>query len=96
MLIPSQIILTHVRPSYWLPGLELTWGILTGLMATVKNAKQIYAIRTFIGLCESSAWPGMMTILSEYQPLFAALLNCLRRRPPKHAESSTFSALVYS
>ncbi|KAL2205262.1 major facilitator superfamily transporter [Sarocladium strictum] len=66
MLIPSQIILTHVRPSYWLPGLELTWGILTGLMATVKNAKQIYAIRTFIGLCESSAWPGMMTILMHW------------------------------
>lgn len=25
-LVPSQIILTYVRPSLWLPGLELGWG----------------------------------------------------------------------
>ena len=66
MLIPSQVILTHVRPSYWLPCLEITWGILTGLIATTHSAKQVYAIRAFLGLCESSAWPGMMTLLSEY------------------------------
>jgi hypothetical protein len=26
MLIPSQVILTYVRPSFWLSGLEVTWG----------------------------------------------------------------------
>ncbi|KAL0575099.1 hypothetical protein V5O48_006875 [Marasmius crinis-equi] len=76
MLIPSQIILTpsdlatvtiqHVRPSYWPPGLELIWGILTGVVATANNATQIYAIRIFIGLCESSAWPGMMTLFMHW------------------------------
>ncbi|KAL0572107.1 hypothetical protein V5O48_009860 [Marasmius crinis-equi] len=66
MLIPSQIIMTYVRPSYWLPGLELVWGILTGVVATTHNASQIYAIRTFIGLCESSAWPGMMTLFMHW------------------------------
>ncbi|KEF57355.1 uncharacterized protein A1O9_05272 [Exophiala aquamarina CBS 119918] len=66
MLVPSQIILRYVRPSFWLSGLEITWGVLTGLLAVTKDAKQVYAIRTFLGLCESSAWPGMMTILSEY------------------------------
>ena len=65
MLIPSQIILTYVRPSYWLPGLELLWGLLTGLVAITTNAKQIYVLRVFLGLCESSAWPGMMTLFSE-------------------------------
>lgn len=65
MLIPSQIILTYVRPSYWLSGLEITWGILTGLIATTHSANQVYAIRFFLGLCESSAWPGMMTLFSE-------------------------------
>ncbi|KAL6245045.1 hypothetical protein RBB50_007820 [Rhinocladiella similis] len=70
MLIPSQVILTYVRPSYWLPGLEIAWGILTGLIATVSNAHQVYAIRAFLGLCESSAWPGMMTLLMHwYTPL---------------------------
>lgn len=64
MLIPSQIIMTYVRPSYWLPGLEIIWGMLTGLIAMTSNAKQIYVIRVFLGLCESSAWPGMMTLFS--------------------------------
>ncbi|KAJ5604159.1 hypothetical protein N7537_007115 [Penicillium hordei] len=62
MLIPSQIILTYIRPSYWLPGLEIAWGVLTGLIAMTTSAKQVYVIRVFLGLCESSAWPGMMTL----------------------------------
>ncbi|KAB8237126.1 hypothetical protein ETB97_010302 [Aspergillus alliaceus] len=67
MLIPSQVILTYVRPSLWLPGLEIAWGVLTGLIAMTKNAKQIYVLRVFLGLCESSAWPGMITLFSESQ-----------------------------
>ncbi|KAJ5194657.1 uncharacterized protein N7498_008095 [Penicillium cinerascens] len=63
MLIPSQIIMTYVRPSYWLPGLELIWGLMTGLMAMTTSAKQVYVLRVFLGLCESSAWPGFMTLL---------------------------------
>lgn len=70
MLIPSQIIMTYVRPSYWLSGLEVAWGILTGIMAITKSAKQVYIIRVFLGLCESSAWPGMMTLLMHwYTPM---------------------------
>lgn len=64
MLIPSQIILTYVRPSFWLSGLEIVWGVLTGLIAMATSAKQIYVLRIFLGLCESSAWPGMMTLFS--------------------------------
>jgi MFS family permease len=67
MLIPSQIILTFVRPSYWLSSLEIIWGILTGLIATTHNANQVYALRFFLGLCESSAWPGMMTLFSKME-----------------------------
>ncbi|THX30561.1 major facilitator superfamily transporter [Aureobasidium pullulans] len=70
MLIPSQAIMTYVRPSYWLTGLEITWGVITGLMALAKNAKHVYVLRVFLGLCESSAWPGMMTLLMHwYTPM---------------------------
>ncbi|KAH9897487.1 putative allantoate permease [Xylariomycetidae sp. FL2044] len=62
MLIPSQVIMTYVRPSYWLPGLEICWGVITGLIATAHSARDVYVLRTFLGLCESSAWPGMMTL----------------------------------
>lgn len=66
MLIPSQIILTYVRPSIWLPSLELAWGLMTGLIAMTHNAKQVYALRAFLGLCESSAWPGMITLFMHW------------------------------
>lgn len=62
MLIPSLVILTYVRPSFWLPGLEIGWGIITGLIALATNAKHVYVLRVFLGLFESSAWPGMMTL----------------------------------
>ncbi len=71
MLIPSQVILTYIRPSFWLSGLEIVWGVLTGLIAMATHAKQVYVLRVFLGLCESSAWPGMMTLLSK---LFLQLL----------------------
>lgn len=66
MLIPSQVIMTWVRPSWWLPGLEIGWGIMTGLVALCTNAKQVYVLRVFLGLFESSAWPGMVTLFSEF------------------------------
>lgn len=66
MLIPSQVILTYVRPSFWLSGLEVTWGVITGLMALSNHAYQVYILRVFLGLCESSAWPGMMTLLMHW------------------------------
>ncbi|KAL4967003.1 major facilitator superfamily domain-containing protein [Aspergillus stella-maris] len=70
MIIPSQIIITYVRPSWWLPALEVLWGMITGLFALIKSAKQAYVLRVFLGLCESSAYPGMITLfMSWYTPL---------------------------
>ncbi|KAK8850330.1 hypothetical protein IAR55_004247 [Kwoniella newhampshirensis] len=62
-LIPSQVMITRFRPSLWLSGLELCWGILTGCIAACKSAKQIYVLRAFIGIAESSAYPGTVTLL---------------------------------
>ncbi|KAK4224025.1 putative transporter [Podospora fimiseda] len=62
MLIPSQVIITYVRPSFWLPGLEIGWGFITALIALSQNARHVYVLRIFLGLFESSAWPGMMTL----------------------------------
>lgn len=43
-LIPSQLILTRIRPSYWLPGLELLWGLMTGLMAATSSIKVMVSL----------------------------------------------------
>nr|XP_018259887.1 uncharacterized protein I303_07959 [Kwoniella dejecticola CBS 10117]OBR82045.1 hypothetical protein I303_07959 [Kwoniella dejecticola CBS 10117] len=73
-VIPSQIMLTWMRPSIWLPCLELGWGVLTFIFFTAKNVKEIYALRAFVGAMEASAYPGAITILSAwYSPRELAL-----------------------
>lgn len=68
-MVPSVLIMMRVRPSLWLPSLEVIWGILTGCMAATSNVKQMYALRWLIGTCEASAWPGMtVLLLSWYTP----------------------------
>ncbi|KAJ9150802.1 Pantothenate transporter [Pleurostoma richardsiae] len=64
--IPSQFMLTKVRPSLWLPSLELAWGFIVMGMAGAKNVKTLYALRFFIGLLEASAYPGIMTLLGNW------------------------------
>lgn len=68
-MVPSILIMMRVRPSLWLPSLEVIWGILTGCMAATSNVKHMYALRWFIGMCEASAWPGTtVLLLSWYTP----------------------------
>ncbi|KAL5335707.1 major facilitator superfamily domain-containing protein [Aspergillus crustosus] len=64
--IPSQLILTKIRPSIWLPLLELLWSCLVIALAGAKNVETIYALRFFIGLFEASAYPGIITLLGNW------------------------------
>jgi MFS family permease len=50
--IPSNLILTRVRPSIWIPSLEVTWSVLTFCLAKCNTAEQIYAVRFLVGLAE--------------------------------------------
>ncbi|KAK8060934.1 major facilitator superfamily transporter [Apiospora saccharicola] len=67
--IPSQIILTKVRPSVWVPSCELVWTVLTFSLAAAKTSNHVIAIRFFVGLAESAFYPAAHTILgSWYKP----------------------------
>jgi len=67
--------MTYIRPSLWLSGLEVAWGVLTGLLAIVQNANQAYALRFFVGLLEAGVWPGMMTLFSELPQILIHALD---------------------
>ena len=56
--IPSNLILTRIRPSIWIPTLELVWTVLTFCLSQCNTAKQIYAVRFLVGLAESGFYPG--------------------------------------
>ncbi|KAL3418517.1 hypothetical protein PVAG01_10233 [Phlyctema vagabunda] len=59
-MIPSNIILTRVRPNVLIPIFEIIWGILTLLTAYVKDVKHVYIIRFFSGIFECVAYPGVI------------------------------------
>jgi MFS transporter, ACS family, pantothenate transporter len=64
--VPSNMLLTRVRPSIWIPACEVTWATLTILLALCKNAHQVYVLRFFIGLAESTFYPGMQYIIGSW------------------------------
>ncbi|KAL1897953.1 hypothetical protein Sste5346_003805 [Sporothrix stenoceras] len=62
--IPSQMIqLEYVRPSIWIPTCELAWSVLVMAMAAVKDIKQLYVLRFFVGLFEACSFPGYAALL---------------------------------
>lgn len=64
--LTSNLILTRIRPSLWIPACEVTWAVLTILMAKCTNVTQIYVLRFFIGLAESTFYPGMQYIIGSW------------------------------
>ncbi|KAH7054284.1 MFS general substrate transporter [Macrophomina phaseolina] len=64
--LPSNILLTKLKPSIWIPSAELLWTILTFCLAKCSTAKQIYVLRFFIGLAESTFYPGMQYIIGTW------------------------------
>ncbi|KAI9310129.1 major facilitator superfamily domain-containing protein [Dichotomocladium elegans] len=63
MQIPSNLLLSRLRPSVYLPGLEMVWCILTLAMACVQSVHGVYFIRVLLGLAEAGFYPGIIFLL---------------------------------
>lgn len=59
----SNLVITVVRPSYWLPGCLCVWSICVLGLFRCNTATQFYILRFFVGVFESAAWPGVMYCL---------------------------------
>lgn len=66
MEIPSNIILHHVKPRYYIPTTMVLWSVVMTLMGTVNNYHQLMATRALLGIFEASLFPGISYILSMY------------------------------
>lgn len=64
--VPSNILLTRIRPSRWIPAMEVIWSVLTMCLSRCTSAKQIYALRFLIGLAESTFYPGMQYVIGSW------------------------------
>ncbi|KAF7528166.1 hypothetical protein PCG10_001455 [Penicillium crustosum] len=48
--IPSNILLTRVKPRYWIPAMELLWTVLTMSLSRCNTPTQFYVLRFFVGM----------------------------------------------
>ena len=62
--VPSNLIMTRVRPSLYLPALMAIWGALVAGMSKAKNYHDMLIYRFFLGLIEAGFLPGVMFLMS--------------------------------
>ncbi|KAG7093043.1 hypothetical protein E1B28_009337 [Marasmius oreades] len=62
--VPSNIFLKWLRPSIWLSGLMLVWGIIMTAQGLVHNSGGLITARCFLGMLEAGLYPGVSYLLS--------------------------------
>ncbi|KII95429.1 hypothetical protein PLICRDRAFT_98827 [Plicaturopsis crispa FD-325 SS-3] len=56
------------RPSRWLPGITITWGVIMTLMGLVKDYPQLVGVRLCLGVAEAGLFPGIVYYLTLWYP----------------------------
>ncbi|KZT19853.1 MFS general substrate transporter [Neolentinus lepideus HHB14362 ss-1] len=64
--IPSNMLITRIRPSLWIPAMEVIWSILTMSLASSKSFTSLVIIRFFVGLAESSFYPAIQYVIGSW------------------------------
>ncbi|KAL4994233.1 MFS general substrate transporter [Aspergillus recurvatus] len=72
--IPSNILLTRLKPSRYLPTAIFIWGGISLCTAATKDFTGIMCVRVFLGFAESPFFPGGLLLTSSwYKPSEIAL-----------------------
>ncbi|KAL3473413.1 pantothenate transporter [Aspergillus californicus] len=67
--VPSNIILTRVKPSRYIPIAIFIWGGISMCAAATKNFTGIMVVRVLLGFAESPFFPGALLLVSSwYKP----------------------------
>ncbi|KIW17776.1 hypothetical protein PV08_04971 [Exophiala spinifera] len=64
--LPAVILASKVRPSYFIPVMEILWSVFTFCSSAVKTPSQLYAMRFLIALCEGTYFPTMVYIIGSW------------------------------
>jgi ACS family tartrate transporter-like MFS transporter len=64
--IPGAIIVERWSARKWIARIMISWGLVTILTGFVHTAGQFYAARFFLGVAESSFFPGMIVYLTHW------------------------------
>jgi MFS transporter, ACS family, tartrate transporter len=66
--VPSNVILEKVGARRWIARIMITWGIISGLMATVTGPTSFLVLRFLLGVAEAGFFPGIIFYLSTWFP----------------------------
>ncbi|KAF9039625.1 MFS general substrate transporter [Hymenopellis radicata] len=68
VVCPANLVLKRFRPSRWLPGITVAWGIIMTLMGIVKTYPQLVGARLALGIAEAGLFPGVAYYLTLWYP----------------------------
>ncbi|KAI0885042.1 putative MFS transporter [Annulohypoxylon maeteangense] len=66
MQLPSNLLLTRVRPSLYLGAAMTIWGTISAAQAASRNFSSLVVCRFFLGLAEAPFFPGAMLLMSSW------------------------------
>ena len=66
--VPSNLALARVGARRWIARIMITWGIIAGSMALVRDANSFYLARGLLGAAEAGFFPGVVLYLTFWFP----------------------------
>jgi ACS family tartrate transporter-like MFS transporter len=66
--VPSNMILQKTGARLWIARIMITWGIISGLMATATGPVSFLGLRFLLGMAEAGFFPGMIFYLTHWFP----------------------------
>ena len=66
MQLPSNMILTRVRPSLYLPFWVCIWSCISASTAAATSYHHLFAIRFLLGVAEAPFFPGVFFLMSSW------------------------------
>lgn len=57
--LPSNMLITRVRPAIYLPVCALLWSGVSAATAAVTSAGQLFAVQFVLGIIEAPLFPGV-------------------------------------
>ncbi|KAM0702001.1 hypothetical protein Q7P35_010911 [Cladosporium inversicolor] len=64
--LPSNLLITRMRPSLYLGITMLVWGGVCAATAAVQNFAQLLVVRIFLGITEAPFFPGAIFLMSSW------------------------------
>src|SRR6201994_465383 len=66
--VPSNVVMEKIGARIWIARIMITWGILAGLTAVVKDSTTFAIVRFLLGVAEAGFFPGIILYFTFWFP----------------------------